>query len=299
MKMNFAFVSSRRAIVWLFCLLATGALQAQSTGVLREIYDNIGGGVSVADLTNNPAFPNSPTSQDVIASFETADRGDSYGERLRAIVTAPATGAYRFWIASDDASTLYLSSDATPNQRVPICNVNSWTAAREWTKEPNQQSGLITLNAGVRYYIEALMKEGAGGDHVEVRWQLPNATFEDPIPGARLEPFGLGPPVITTQPANVTVAEGGAAAFSVQVANAIGVTYQWLRGGVNIPGATANTYVLSPVTLGDGGSTFRCFVSNSFGSTNSTTATLFVNADSTRPTLSSVVSLRNNQIVSV
>ena len=32
------------------------------------------------------------------------------------------------------------------------------------------------------------MKEGGGGDHVAVGWQLPNGTQERPIPGNRLMP---------------------------------------------------------------------------------------------------------------
>ena len=38
-------------------------VNAQSTGVFREVYENTGGGVSVADLTSHPSFPNSPTSE--------------------------------------------------------------------------------------------------------------------------------------------------------------------------------------------------------------------------------------------
>lgn len=37
--------------------------------------------------------------------------------------------------------------------------------------------------------FEALHKEGTQGDHVSVGWQLPNATYERPIPGIRLSPF--------------------------------------------------------------------------------------------------------------
>ena len=45
------------------------------------------------------------------------------------------------------------------------------------------------LKAGRRYYVEALHKEGGGGDHVSVKWQLPNGQQEAPIPGNRLSPF--------------------------------------------------------------------------------------------------------------
>jgi len=50
------------------------------------------------------------------------------------------------------------------------------------------------LAAGQRYYIEALMKEGTGGDNLAVRWQLPNSTIEEPIPNSRLQLFQLAVP---------------------------------------------------------------------------------------------------------
>jgi hypothetical protein len=46
------------------------------------------------------------------------------------------------------------------------------------------------LTAGTKYYIEALHKEGIESDHLAVGWQLPNGSFERPIPGIRLIPLG-------------------------------------------------------------------------------------------------------------
>src|SRR5438874_2141012 len=43
--------------------------------------------------------------------------------------------------------------------------------------------------AGQHYFIEAVHKQGQGGDHLAVGWQLPNGVFERPIPGARLSPW--------------------------------------------------------------------------------------------------------------
>jgi hypothetical protein len=44
------------------------------------------------------------------------------------------------------------------------------------------------LEAGKRYAIEALHKEGGGNDNLAVGWQLPDGTQERPIPGNRLAP---------------------------------------------------------------------------------------------------------------
>ena len=71
----------------------------------------------------------------------------------------------------------------------------------------------------------------------------------------------------------------------------MGASFQWQRGTVNIPGATDSTYALPNVSLADHGATFRCVVSNSSGTVTSSSATLTVLGDTTRPTIVSVVSL--------
>lgn len=274
---------------------------AQSNGIAREVWLNIGSGNAVADLTNNPAFPDNPSFDGVLTDFfeAPANTADQYGQRLQALITAPTTGNYDFWIASDDGGQLFLSTDETPANKTLVASVNVWTNPREWTKEPNQQSAPIFLNAGQRYYIEALMKEGGGGDNLAVRWRLPGGTIEEPIPASRCVPFGFGPPVVTVHPTNITVVEGGTATFNVALARTFGATYQWKRTGANIPGATNSAYALSPVALSDNNSTFFCAITNGYGWTNSLTATLTVQADTTRPTIASAANLGNNNRVTV
>lgn len=284
------------------CGLPVRNASAQSTnGILREVWLNIGGGVAVADLTNNPAFPNSPSFENVVADvFESpTDVYDSYGQRMRALITAPTTGNYQFWIATDDGGQLFLSTTDSPAQRQLIAWVTGWTPPRQWGWEANQQSALIPLTGGQRYYIEALMKEGGGGDNLAVRWRLPSGTIEEPIPASRCVPYGLGPPQITSQPTNTAVVEGGTATFSVSLSRMVGATFQWKRNGVNIPGATGSDYAFSPVALSDHGSTFSCGITNAFGWTNSAAATLTVLSDTNRPTIVSVVNLGDNTRVTV
>src|SRR4029077_13352316 len=91
-----------RLFLFAFSALSTQVLYAQSNGVLREVYTGIAG-TAVSDLTNSPSFPNSPTTTEVLTTFEApTDVDDSYGQRLSAYVIAPQTGTYLFWIASDD-----------------------------------------------------------------------------------------------------------------------------------------------------------------------------------------------------
>ena len=92
-------------------------LAAQTAGVLREVYTGIGG-TTVADLTNDVNFPNNPSAQEVLTDFEApTDVDNDYGQRLTAYVVPPASGDYLFWIASDDNSALFLSTDDTPAKK--------------------------------------------------------------------------------------------------------------------------------------------------------------------------------------
>src|SRR5207245_9473841 len=137
-------------------------------------------------------------------------------------------------ISSDDTSDLFLSTDESPLNKRLIAGVAGWTSSREWTKEPNQQSAAIPMRAGRRYYIEAIMQQGAGGDNLAVRRQLPGGAFDEPLPGSspsgtHLIPFdGVDtPPGIFQQTTNVTAVEGTSATFSVLVTNGAAVSYQW------------------------------------------------------------------------
>ena len=144
------------------------------TGTLgREVWTRING-ATIAALTGNASYPNNPTSRGTVTRFEApTNTGDNYGQRVRGYIYAPLTGQYRFYLASDDNGQLLLSTDAAPANARIIASVSTWTNPREWTKQASQTSALITLQAGQRYYIEALMKEGGGGDHLAVGWAIP------------------------------------------------------------------------------------------------------------------------------
>jgi glucose/arabinose dehydrogenase len=181
----------------------SNGVACSGTGTIsRDFWSNISG----SSLSYVP-FNTSPTSTSELSSFEgPTNSADNYGSRIRGYICAPVSGAYTFWIASDDNSELWLSTSSNPSGKVKIASVSGWTYPREWTKYPTQQSGSINLTAGTKYYIEAIHKEGTQGDHLSVGWKLPNGTLEQPIPGIRLSPYsapaGTAPVVSITSPAN-------------------------------------------------------------------------------------------------
>ncbi|MDD5141112.1 MAG: immunoglobulin domain-containing protein [Verrucomicrobiales bacterium] len=85
----------------------------------------------------------------------------------------------------------------------------------------------------------------------------------------------LGPPAITSQPANVTVAQGSSASFSVTVSGTAPLSFQWLKNGVAIPGANSNVLTFSAVTTNDTASYF-VVVTNAVGNASSFSAALTV-----------------------
>lgn len=161
---------------------------SQTGSILREYWSGISG-TTVANLTGSASFQGAPTGTSFLTSFEApANWNDNYGTRIRGYVHPPTTGNYIFWIASDDNSELWLSTDDKQSRKIKIASVDGYTSSQQWTKYPSQQSSAIYLVAGQRYYIEVLHKEGTSNDNCAVGWQLPNATYERPIPGNRLSP---------------------------------------------------------------------------------------------------------------
>jgi hypothetical protein len=92
-------------------------------------------------------------------------------------------------------------------------------------------------------------------------------------------------PSITTQPANQTVTAGQTATFTVLASGMAPLSYQWLKNGANVAGATSSSYTTLLTTTADNGSTFDVVVSNTAGTATSNAATLTVNAASVAPTI--------------
>ena len=172
--------------------VAAEVLVAGGSGtILREYWTDMVGDL-VANLTASPDYPNRPSGSAQESSFSAPlNWGDNYGQRLRGYLSAPITGAYTFWIAGDDESELWLSSDDVSDHktRIAVSYVKSFgISPYEWERVPAQRSAPQSLVAGRRYYVEVLHKEGGGGDHVAVGWQLPDGVLERPIPGVHLSP---------------------------------------------------------------------------------------------------------------
>jgi beta-galactosidase len=84
------------------------------------------------------------------------------------------------------------------------------------------------------------------------------------------------PPTITTQPVAQTVALGQTATFTVVATGTGTVTYQWLKNGTAIVGATSATYTTPATVVTDSGALFTAMVTNPGGTVPSTAVALTV-----------------------
>ena len=151
------------------------AVQAQPEGLTYERWNNLPG-TSLEVLRRDGINARLPDHTATVPLAETpANVGDNYGARLRGTLIAPATGDYTFFVAGDDNVELWLSHDpafdtTAPWNRERIAYHRGWTSLRQWDKFPTQKSSVIRLEQGQTYYLEALVKEGTGGDHLSIGW---------------------------------------------------------------------------------------------------------------------------------
>jgi hypothetical protein len=155
-------------------------------GILREIWKDVGGD-KVEELTGHPKFKGPPDITGRVGALDSWNMGDSYGTRFRGWIVPPLSGTYVFWLTSDDCSEFWISTDDAAPGLKKVASLSGATGHREWGRA--SKSPPIPLVKGRRYYLEALHKQGGGGEHITVGWSLPDGTEEKPILGHRLIPW--------------------------------------------------------------------------------------------------------------
>ncbi len=148
------------------------------------------------------------------------------------------------------------------------------TLSYQWQKDgldlPGQTGSTLSLSG--------VQPSDAGSYGVVVTNTLGKTTTTAKSAGATLTVNV--PPTISSQPVSVTVAEGGSCSFSLSAWGSGVLTYQWQKGGVDLPGQLGSTLTLSAVLASDAGSYGVVVTSTLDGttaSTNSAAATLTVN----------------------
>ncbi len=104
------------------------------------------------------------------------------------------------------------------------------------------------------------------------------------------------PPKITTHPSETETWAGGDATFAVAAEGLEPLSYQWMRNGTPIPGATGAAYTVTNADLSDAAE-YCCVVSNQCGSATSDGALLYVIAPA--PDISTVKLIRDGHPVAI
>ena len=138
-------------------------------GAFQQVWTGISGS-DIASINTQGTI----ASQQVLSDFKSPTlMGNNYGQKVSAYLTVPEDGLYDFWIASDDASELRISSDLTAEKAELIARITGYTNEDNWSNGSRVKTQM-PLKSGQFYYMEVLHKEGGGGDHMSVAWQGPN-----------------------------------------------------------------------------------------------------------------------------
>lgn len=198
--------------------------------------------------TNQSWAGSSPDYTGSLFSFTPARNvGDNFSRRIVGQIVAPATGAYTFWIASDDASRLYLSTNSSAANKTQIATLVGWTSFQNWDVNDSRKSAAKNLVAGQSYYMEVQHQEGSGDDHVSVAWSGPGFSLKElvseiPDNAPRTVRFAVSATTRTetdgTEPLLMVILD--------RPAGSTPVTVDYATGGTATPGSD---YVLAPGTV--------------------------------------------------
>ena len=274
-----------------------------------------GGGTAIGLLTNHPSYLNStPDYEQVISSMNSRaasppynnNSRDNYGGSISGHFIPPTSGNWIFYISADDDGLLRMNTNGPNSTGASVVRfAPGCCRALSAGADPTVP---ISLLAGQAYFIEALFKEGGGGDYIEVAARLQGSSTPLIIIGSSSLAFASRLS-ITQNPTNLTIFEGQNATFSVgvSVAGAGGGSqrYQWQRSEdgtgasfTNLPGATLSSFTFRAFEV-DSNIQFRVVVSLPGLQTNtSSAATLSVLNDDVPPViLSARVGGTGNQII--
>jgi PA14 domain len=232
---------------------------ATARGITRQLVGaNVGGTFPDADYTLY-----TPT-LDI-----TEDRANDYIQRVSGFFIPPVSTNYVFFLACDDDSDMYISTDEQQANKYMVAQETGWSNARQWLtpnagvaaqKRSDQFNGGvyaagIPLLAGQRYWLEIVHHEISGGDAVSATYIYSGETAPANFTLSQFGGSNIGVPVppytvltITTNPENASTFVWQPVYFHVGATNngLILPTYQWRRnsgaGFTNVPGAIAAFY---------------------------------------------------------
>jgi sugar lactone lactonase YvrE/plastocyanin len=245
---------------------------------------NIPPGLDFSGLTS-PGTVNTTT----LHLSGTPTSGGTYGVTIMAWQFSDAGGigspTYNYTITVNGNVTTTAPSFSTQpsSQTVTAGSSVTFTAAASGTPPPTYQwqkdGANISGATSSSYSINSVSSGDAGNYTVIANNSAGNATSNT---AALTVNAANSAPSFTTQPASQTVTAGSSVTFSAAASGTPTPTYQWQKGGANIPGATGASYSIASVAAGDAGN-YAVVASNVAGTATSNAAVLTVNAANSAP----------------
>ena len=161
--------------------LGTGPFAA-TRGLLHRIYWNSANSDLNSFITNRN-YPNNASITRLQGEGTVGycvNCADYYGQQMEGFFVPKTTAYHKFYISSDDASDLHLSTSNRPSglTRIAYC---SWYLANYWSNPSTQISAPILLQAGQPYFLRARQSEGGGGDFLNIAVRVMNPPARSPV----------------------------------------------------------------------------------------------------------------------
>lgn len=172
---------------------------AGGEGLLVEVFTGPGGTSVFGNLFQDSAFMgNRPafvgyipeagfgTAPEAVSGIPTSPANnftgaarDNYGARVTGLFRPPTTGYYRFFIRGDDETRLLMNTNGpSPYGAVSVARNSGANSASFINGNGDSQAGvghsytpLLLLDANTEYFLQAYLKEGGGGDYINIAFR--------------------------------------------------------------------------------------------------------------------------------
>ena len=244
-------------------------------------------------LKNGTAISGATAASYTTPVLAATDNGEQFSVKV-----SNAAGTVTSTAATLTINTAPSITSQPANQSATVGSTATFTVAGSGTAPFTYQwlkNGAAITGATASSYTTPVLATTDNGEKFSVK--VTNAAGAVTSSSATLT-VTVAAPSITTQPASQSVNAGSKATFTVAVSGTAPFTYQWLKNGTAISGATAASYITPVLAATDNGEKFSVKVTNAGGTVTSTAATLTVNAAST-PVAPSITAQLVNQSATV